>query len=366
MEIILEDNTRFNGNSFGARKRTSGEVVFSTGMVGYVESLTDPSYKGQILVLTYPLIGNYGVPDASFFESKKIHASGLVVSEYSESYSHTTALHSLGAWLKKEGVPAITGVDTRALTKKLREKGTMLGALTFNGKKGTLYDPDTENQVTKVSPAEVTEHGTGPVAIVLVDCGSKENIARLLQKDKPDVRVIRVPWNYDFTTLEYDGILISNGPGDPMFCKSTIANIQKAYVKKKPMLGICLGTQLMALATGAKTYKMKYGHRSHNQPCIDMIGGTRCYITSQNHSFAVDEKTLPHAWKVWMENANDGTVEGIMHRTLPFKAVQFHPEASPGPTDTEWIIEEFVQEVKRQKSKGTRASQKALKDKKSA
>lgn len=354
MELILEDNTRFQGESFGANKRVSGEVVFNTGMVGYVESLTDPSYKGQILVLTYPLVGNYGVPDASFFESARIHASGLVVSEYSQTYSHRSAKRSLSEWLKRERVPAITGVDTRALTKKLREKGTMLGALSFDGKKGTLYDPDTENQVAKVSPTMVTEYGTGGTVIVLVDCGSKENIARFLQKDKLDIRVIRVPWDYNFTTLDYDGVLVSNGPGDPMFCKSTIAHIRKAYLKKKPMLGICLGTQLMALATGAKTYKMKYGHRSHNQPCTDLIGGKRCYITSQNHSFAVNEKTLPRGWQVWMKNANDGTVEGIVHTTLPFKAVQFHPEASPGPTDTEWIIDEFVQEVKRQKAKGKR------------
>jgi len=344
MELILEDNTRFSGESFGAKKPISGEVVFSTGMVGYVESLTDPSYKGQILVLTYPLVGNYGVPDSSLFESKTIHVSGLVVSEYSEQYSHSAAKHSLGEWLKKNNIPAITGVDTRALTKKLRERGTMLGALSFNGKKGTLYDPDTENQVAKVSPTTREVYGEGSTTIVLVDCGSKENIARLLQK--PDVRVVRVPWDYDFTQEEYDGVLISNGPGDPTFCKETIKHIKKAFVKKKPMLGICLGTQLMALATGAKTYKMKYGHRSHNQPCIDVTNGSRCYITSQNHSFAVKENTLPKGWGVWMKNANDQTVEGIMHATLPFRAVQFHPEAAPGPTDTEWIIDEFVETVR--------------------
>lgn len=344
MELILEDNTKFKGESFGAKKRVSGEVVFSTGMVGYVESLTDPSYKGQILTLTYPLVGNYGIPNASFFESPKIHISGLIVSEYSEVYSHASAKRSLATWLKKENIPALTGVDTRALTKKLREKGTMLGALSFNGTKGKLYDPDTENQVARVSPSDVTEYGDGHTTIVLVDCGAKENIARLLQR--PGVCVVRVPWNYDFTKEAYDGVVISNGPGDPTFCRATIRHIQKAFLKKKPMLGICLGTQLMALAAGAKTYKLPYGHRSHNQPCTDVaFGAGRCYITSQNHSFAVNEKTLPRGWGVWMKNANDGTVEGILHRTLPYRAVQFHPEAHPGPSDTEWIIDDFVGEV---------------------
>ena len=344
MELILKDHTRFHGTSFGAHTARAGEVVFNTGMVGYVESLTDPSYAGQILVLTSPLIGNYGVPDAVFFESSRIHAKGLIVSEYSEAYSHARAKQSLGAWLKREGVPALTGVDTRALTKKLREHGTMLGALSNAGTRTPWYDPDTENQVARVSIREKKTYGSGAITIALVDCGAKENIIRLLQKS--DVRVVRVPWEYDFTREHYDGVLISSGPGNPTFCKETIRNIRKAYALEKPMLGICLGTQLMALAAGAKTYKLPYGHRSHNQPCIDRIGGKRCYITSQNHSFAVNEKTLPRAWEVWMENANDRTVEGIIHKTLPFKAVQFHPEASPGPTDTEWIINEFIETVR--------------------
>lgn len=344
MHLILEDGTKIVGHSFGAHANTSGEVVFNTGMVGYVESLTDPSYKGQILVLTYPLVGNYGVPSPEFFESKRIHVKGLVVSEYSETYSHASALRSLSEWLKRENIPALSDVDTRALTKKLRERGTMLGALTASNKTGKLYDPDTENQVALVSPLEKSVFGTGATTIVLVDCGAKENIARLLAR--PGIRVVRVPWDYDFTEEEYDGVLISNGPGDPTFCKATILNIKKAYDRKKPILGICLGIQLMALAVGAKTYKLKYGHRSHNQPCIDALSGKRCYITSQNHSFAVNEKTLPKGWRVWMRNANDQTVEGIMHTVLPFKAVQFHPEASPGPTDTKWIIDDFIKDVR--------------------
>ncbi len=338
MYLHLKDGTKISGNSFGSDNSASGEVVFNTGMTGYVESLTDPSYAGQILVCTFPLLGNYGVPEERFFESNKIQVSGLVVSEYSENYSHADAQISLGTWLKRSGIPAITGVDTRALTKKLREHGVMLGALS-DTKPTRFTDPNKDNLVAKVSPTEVRTYGSGRKKIVLVDCGAKENIVRSLVAR--GATVIRVPWDYDFTKLEYDGILLSNGPGDPTQCGVTIAHIKKAMLQKKPILGICLGNQLLALAAGAKTYKLKYGHRSHNQPCIDKVTG-RCYISSQNHGFAVNEKTLSREWESWFVNANDGSSEGIRHKKMPWRSAQFHPEATPGPTDTAWLFDDFM------------------------
>ena len=343
MKIFLEDGTLFEGQSFGAASNAAGEVVFNTGMTGYVESLTDPSYAGQILVCTYPLIGNYGVPDKKFFESEKIQVAGLVVAEYSGNYSHHAAEKSLGEWLKESGVPAITGVDTRALTKKLREHGVMLGQLS-NGKAPKKFtDPNEENLVARVSIRNRKVYGNGPIKIIAVDCGMKENIVRSMTR--PETTLIRVPWDYDFTTEEYDGLLLSNGPGDPTMCAATITNIRKAMSEGKPILGICLGNQLLALAAGARTYKLKYGHRSQNQPCLDASTG-RCYITSQNHGYAVDAKSLPPDWEEWFTNANDGSNEGIRHKTKPWRSVQFHPEASPGPTDTAWIFDEFLKSLK--------------------
>lgn len=348
MKFYLEDGAVFEGESFGANVSATGEAVFTTGMVGYVESLSDPSYTGQILVCTYPLVGNYGVPDEKFFESAKIHAAGLIVSEYSENYSHHSAKQSLAAWLKKNKVPAITGVDTRAITKILRERGVMLGQISATGKKGKFVDPNKDNLVAKVSPAKKTVHGKGDTTIVLVDCGAKENIARSLLRE--NVRLIRVPWNYDFTQEEYDGVVISNGPGDPSVCGEAVENIRKAFAIDKPMLGICLGTQLMALAAGASTYKLKYGHRSQNQPCSTTVGGVvRSYITSQNHGYAIDPNTLPSDWKVWFTNANDGSVEGIRHKTKKWRSVQFHPEAAPGPTDTRFLFDDFLKDVAKAK-----------------
>ena len=346
MNLYLEDGTICMGESFGAvidGTSVFGEVVFNTGMTGYVESLTDPSYAGQILACTYPLIGNYGVPDSSYFESKKIQVSGLVVSEYSEQYSHYKAKQSLADWLKASGIPAITSIDTRALTKRLRKHGVMLGSLgTTTPKK--FIDPNRENLVARVSCTEKKTYGNGPITIIAVDCGMKENIVRSLAR--PEVMLVRVPWDYDFTNDQYDALFISNGPGDPTQCVPTIEHIRSAMKAHKPILGICLGNQLLALAAGASTYKLKYGHRAQNQPCTESQSG-RCYITSQNHGFAVDADSLPSGWNIWFTNANDGSVEGIRHSRYPWSAVQFHPEACPGPTDTAWIFDQFLDSLKK-------------------
>ncbi len=352
-QLVLKDGTIFSGKSFGASLNTAGEVVFNTGMAGYPESLTDPSYQGQILVLTYPLIGNYGIPDfnkdkngiAKKFESDKIQIKGLIVSEYSENFSHFEAKKSLEKWLKENNIPAITGIDTRALTQKIRKHGTILGKIiTTPSKPIDFYNPDLENQVAKVSIKKPKTYGKGEKIIICVDCGMKNNILRNLLKR--DLTVIRVPWDYDFIAegLEFDGIFLSNGPGDPSILKPLHEIVKKALKLKKPIFGICLGTQIMALASGAKTYKLPFGHRSQNQPCID-LETNRCYITSQNHGFAVNERTLSSSWKVWLKNANDNTVEGIKHKSLPYFACQFHPEASPGPTDTEHFFDQFVKMI---------------------
>jgi len=353
VKLILEDNTTFYGKTFGFENSTSGEVVFNTGMVGYPESLTDPSYKGQILTLTYPLIGNYGVPGNEAennllknFESEKIHVSGLIVSDYSFEYSHWNAKKSLSEWLIENKVPAIYGIDTRALTKILREKGTMLGKIVFGDDKIALYDPNKDNLVSMVSTKEkiIYENKNSKYKVVLVDCGVKHNIIRCLLKR--GVSVVRVSWDYDFNKEEYDAVFVSNGPGDPKKCEATISNLKKALSGKKPIMGICLGNQLLALASGGNTYKLKYGHRSQNQPCIE-VGTKRCYITSQNHGFAVDDKALPSDWEPWFVNANDGTNEGIKHKSKPFFSVQFHPEASAGPQDTEFLFDKLIEIIKK-------------------
>ena len=327
-------------------------------MVGYPETLTDPSYEGEILILTYPLIGNYGVPAStktqiSNFESDRIHIRALVVADYSEDFSHWQGEMSLGQWLKKEGIPAMTGVDTRRLTKILREKGTMLGKLEVRSKKlegrneklevkEEFYDPNQDNLVAKVSCKKPIIYQGGKKRIILVDCGMKNNILRcLLQRG---LTVIRVPWDYDFFKYQFDGVLVSNGPGDPKHCVATIKHIKQVLEKNILVFGICLGNQILALAAGANTYKLKYGHRGQNQPCLQ-VGTSRCYLTSQNHGFAVETKTLPPGWTPWFVNANDGTNEGIRHKTKPFMSVQFHPEATPGPTDTEWLFDEFVKKL---------------------
>ncbi|MBI2411003.1 MAG: glutamine-hydrolyzing carbamoyl-phosphate synthase small subunit [Candidatus Kerfeldbacteria bacterium] len=346
-KIILADGTTFTGWSFGAPQSTDGEVVFATGMTGYPEAFTDPSFRGQILVMTYPLVGNYGVSDGPF-ESDRVQIQGLIVQEYSAEYSHQEAVYSLSQWLTREGVPAVYGVDTRALTKKLREHGVMLGQIVIGSdtpkEAHALEDPNIRNLVDEVSIVEPVLIGSGRKKIIAVDCGMKENIIRCLQKR--GVTIKRVPWNYNYLHEEWDGLFLSNGPGDPMMLQETIGYLREAMKGKKPIFGICLGSQLMGLAAGAQTYKLKYGHRSQNQPCRE-VGTQRCYLTTQNHGFAVDEKTIPKDWKLWFVNANDGTTEGIRHTKKPFFSVQFHPESTPGPEDTEFLFDYFIDKVNR-------------------
>jgi carbamoyl-phosphate synthase small subunit len=349
-KLTLEDGTVFQGKSFGSEKPVAGEVVFYTAMTGYPESLTDPSYTGQILVSTYPMIGNYGVPFGEtdegihkFFESHKLHISGLIIADYSFEFSHWNAEKSLSDWLNEYNIPGIFDVDTRALTKILREKGSMLGKIEFEGEHVDFYDPNKENLVARVSCTQREVYGNGGHRVVLIDCGVKNNIIRCLLKR--GTTVIRVPWNYDFSAEDYDGVFISNGPGDPAMCTETVQNIQKIMDDDKPVMGICLGNQLLARAAGADTYKLKYGHRSHNQPVL-LQGTDKCYITSQNHGYAVATETLPADWEPLFTNVNDNTNEGIRHKTKPFFSTQFHPEASSGPTDTEFLFNDFIQNIK--------------------
>ena len=347
--LILEDGTRFDGYSFGYQRPCAGEVVFNTAMTGYPESLTDPSYEGQILVTTYPILGNYGVPSADvksedsvsdYFESGSIHCEAIICQDYSWVPSHWQATRSLSEWLIAEKIPGLYGIDTRALTKHLREKGSMLGKIVMEGGEDIdFHDPNKENLIAKVSTKEVQEFGSGSKRVVLVDCGTKYNIIRCLTRR--GAKVILVPWDYDFNTLEWDGLFISNGPGSPEFAEQTVEHIRKAMETGKPICGICMGNQLLSKAAGAKIYKLKYGHRSHNQP-VRLAGTEKCFITSQNHGFAVDNDTIPADWEPHFINMNDGTNEGIRHKTKPFFSAQFHPEASSGPKDTEFIFDDFM------------------------
>ncbi|MBR0045977.1 MAG: glutamine-hydrolyzing carbamoyl-phosphate synthase small subunit [Bacteroidaceae bacterium] len=364
--LLLEDGTAFHGKSFGYEKPVAGEVVFNTAMMGYPESLTDPSYAGQLMALTYPLVGNYGVPPfsieengiATFMESDKIHAEAIIVSDYSEEYSHWNAKESLADWLKREQVPGITGIDTRQLTKVLREHGVMMGKILFDDEPNNIPTAQYEgvNYIAKVSCKEVVRYQSNqssqntPKKVLLVDCGVKNNIIRCLLKR--GVEVIRVPWNYDFNTLDFDGLFLANGPGDPDTATDSVENIktflaaEKAKAAKgekvRPCMGICMGNQLLSKAAGAKIYKLKYGHRSHNQP-VQQVGTNRCFITSQNHGYAVDSTTLPPDWEPLFVNMNDGSNEGIRHKKFPWFSAQFHPEAASGPVDTEFMFDEFVE-----------------------
>jgi carbamoyl-phosphate synthase small subunit len=381
--LLLEDGSVFQGSSFGSRRSMAGEVVFSTGMAGYPQSLSDPSYRGQILVSTYPLAGNSGVPVDPvtgkaeldelgvplFLESDRVQVSGFVVSEACDRPSHHASGSTLSGWLESNGVPGISGIDTRALTVLLREHGTMRAAILLEDDEESLAGTGTDfsaarfgdlaaarmggagsaRLVADVSPAAVRVYESAPdkrvraPRIALIDCGAKANILRCLFAR--GVTVIRVPWDHDLSGIEYDGLFLSNGPGDPKACGKTIATVRKAMQNDKPVFGICLGNQIMALAAGADTYKLPYGHRGQNQPCVE-IGTGRCHITSQNHGYAVRDESLPRGWDLWFRNANDGTVEGIKAIGKPFSAVQFHPEGCPGPRDTEYLMDRFVDQVR--------------------
>jgi len=378
--LILSDGTVFEGQPFGALKDTDGEVVFNTGMAGYPESMTDPSYRGQILTFTYPLIGNYGVPSEELneygfsknFESEAIHVRGIIVTQVSDDYSHHKAVSSLQRWMEHHSIPGITGIDTRALTKKLREHGVMLGRIVQddNAQVSSLAteieDPNEKNLVAEVSCKEVITYEPSDqykiqdtkYQILCYDCGIKRNILRSWLNR--GVTVHRVPWDYDLASsgLSYDGVFISNGPGDPKKSEKTIENIRWSIEKNIPTFGICLGNQLLALAIGGDTYKLKYGHRGCNQPCVEWKEengkwqeSKKCIITSQNHGFAVSDQ-LPAGWKPWFTNANDGTVEGIRHDSGMFFSVQFHPEAMPGPEDANYLFDEFLGVLERRKELG--------------
>ena len=351
--LVLEDGTTFKGKSFGYDAPVAGEVVFNTAMMGYPESLTDPSYAGQLMTLTYPLVGNYGVPRFSFeknglptfMESDKIYASAIIVSDYSEEYSHWNAHESLADWLKREKVPGVTGIDTRQLTKVLREHGVMMGTIKpidAIDTMETIENYSTINWVDRVSCKDIIKYNEGAgKKVVLVDCGVKANIIRCLIKR--GVEVIRVPWNYDYTDMDFDGLFLANGPGDPDMCEDAVNIIRKQMSQsRKPICGICMGNQLLAKAGGATIYKLKYGHRSHNQP-VREVGTNRCYVTSQNHGYAVDAATLGKEWRELFVNMNDGSNEGIRHQTNPWFSSQFHPEACSGPVDTEFMFDRFIE-----------------------
>lgn len=352
--LVLQDGTKFHGKSFGYDAPVAGEVVFNTAMMGYPESLTDPSYAGQLVTLTFPLVGNYGVPPftfgpeglPTFMESDHIHASAIIVSDYSEQYSHWNANESLAEWLKREQVPGITGIDTRELTKVLREHGVMMGQIIFDDDPTNIPQAQYEgvNFVDRVSCKEIIRYNEGAgKRVVLVDCGVKANIIRnLIERG---LEVVRVPWNYDYTGMDFDGLFLGNGPGDPDLCQDAVNILRQQMSKsRKPICGICMGNQLMAKAGGANIYKLKYGHRSHNQP-VRMVGTDKCYITSQNHGYAVDASTLDKDWSELFVNMNDGSNEGVRHNSNPWFTSQFHPEACSGPVDTLFMFDLFVEKL---------------------
>lgn len=331
--LILE-----NGLKFCGKRETpfsgNGEIVFTTGMTGYVQSMTDPSFDNQILVFTYPLIGNYGVEDSEFWESPSITVSGVVVSEACSAWNHPWGRLSLKEWCHKFEVPLLSGVDTRKLTQVLRDGGSL---------RGRIGEAESYPELTCLrrycSYSEIFK-GAGLPVVLIVDCGMKESILNQLKRFP--LNFIRVPYDYDYSDLVFDGLFISNGPGDPTDYIPTIDNLKKQMKGNKPIFGVCLGHQIMALASGAQTNKLKFGHRGQNQPCY-CESNQRSYLTSQNHGYAVDERSLGEDWSIWFRNLNDGSVEGVSHKEKPFFSVQFHPEAGPGPTDTVWIFDRFYE-----------------------
>ena len=370
--LLLEDGSTFFGHGFGAEISTPGEVVFNTGMVGYPESMTDPSYAGQILCFTYPLIGNYGVPLYEekdefglprFFESDSIKVKGIVVQEACETPSHWASKLTLSKWMDREGVPGIEGVDTRALVTRLRESGVMMGILANGGEaldRGRLQDLlkkaerySSQNFVKGVSVADPVVHGESDRRVVIIDCGTKFGIIRNLMRR--GFQVIRLPYNASYSTvMKYDpaGAVVCNGPGDPVILGETARCVASLVDSEVPVLGICLGEQVVGMSQGAKTFKLKYGHRGQNKPCVDLTTG-RGYVTSQNHGYALSEETLKGTeLKRWFVNADDKTVEGVFHASKPCMAVQFHPEATPGPYDTAFVFDRFVDATKGRRARG--------------
>ena len=357
--LVLRDGAVFEGYLFGAAQPTAGEVVFNTGMVGYPEAITDPSYYGQILTLTYPLIGNYGVPSFEAdvhgiprsFESDRIQVRGLITANYYDDYHHWNATQSLGDWLESENVPGLFGVDTRALTLHLRERGAVLGKIVVPGQEEPAwYDPSAENVVGLVSLSAPVTHGEGDLHIAVLDCGVKNNILRCLLKR--GARVTVLPWDSDIEAADFDGLLVSNGPGDPEQCRAVADRLARLLTETRPIFGICLGCQILGIAAGGRTFKLPFGHRGQNQPVFESSTG-RWAITSQNHGYAVDLTSLPAEWKTWFVNGNDQTLEGLQMAAGPHRAVQFHPEAVCGPVDTSYLFDVFLDEVRRSKGVGS-------------
>ena len=359
--LVLEDGSTYTGLAFGAQRSTHGEVVFNTSMTGYQEMLTDPSYAGQIVVPTYPLIGNYGINDRDF-ESRRVQVAGFVVREHCTAPSHSSSTGTLDEFLISQGVPGISGVDTRAIARRLRMRGVMMGALAVGDSPETALarlrdlpgygDVDYVRQVSTREPYGWDEPAAGSPAvaagrrIVVDDCGLKYNILRILRSH--GCEVVAVPAGTsaeDVLDLRPDGVVLSPGPGDPELLDYAVETA-RGLVGRVPILGICLGNQILARAFGGRTFKLKFGHRGANHPVKDLATG-RVYITAQNHGYAVDPDGLPSDIEVSHVNLNDDTVEGLRHRSLPIMSIQYHSEASPGPLDNEYIFDRFIDMVRR-------------------